>query len=83
MKDIQTHNAKIDLIKKLLDYANVADASYAMLHYIDKNEEIDYFLDELKSQNPNENVRPPARWIYADNIKLGYKKIMDNLPLMP
>lgn len=74
MKDIQTHNAKIDLIKKFLDYANVADASYAMLHYIDKNEEIDYFLDELKSQNPNENVRPPARWIYADNIKLGYKK---------
>ncbi len=31
MKDIQTHNAKIDLIKKLLDYANVADASYAKL----------------------------------------------------
>ena len=33
-KNIQTHNAKIDLVKKFLDYANIADASYAMLHYI-------------------------------------------------
>lgn len=32
-KNIQTHNAKIDLIKKFLDYANITDASYAMLHY--------------------------------------------------
>ena len=38
-KNIQTHNAKIDLIKKFLDYANCADASYAMLHYIRKNAE--------------------------------------------
>ena len=30
-----TQNAKIDLVKKFLDYANVADASYALLHYID------------------------------------------------
>ncbi len=30
-KNIQTYNAKIDLIKKFLDYANVADASYAKL----------------------------------------------------
>ncbi|WP_373277024.1 hypothetical protein, partial [Helicobacter cinaedi] len=37
------------------------------------NEEIDYFLDELKSQNPNDKVRPPARWIYADGIQLGYE----------
>lgn len=33
-KNIQTHNAKIDLVKKFLDYANCADASYALLHYI-------------------------------------------------
>ncbi|MBD5164688.1 hypothetical protein [Helicobacter sp.] len=33
-KNIQTHNAKIDLIKKFLDYANVADASYALLHFV-------------------------------------------------
>ena len=63
-----------DFIEQAKDYADVADASYAMLHYIKENEEIDYFLDELKSQNPNDKVRPPARWIYADNIKLGYKK---------
>ena len=29
-----TQNAKIDLVKKFLDYANIADASYALLHYI-------------------------------------------------
>ena len=63
-----------DFIEQLKDYVDVADASYAMLHYIDENEEIDYDLDERKSKNPNENVKPPARWIYADNIKLGYKK---------
>ena len=63
-----------DFIEQAKDYADIADASYAMLHYIKENEEIDYFLDELKSQNPNDKVRPPARWIYADNIKLGYKK---------
>lgn len=34
MKNIQTHNAKIDLVKKFLDYANIADASYALLHYV-------------------------------------------------
>ena len=33
-KDIRTHEAKIDLIKKFLDYANIADASYAMLEAI-------------------------------------------------
>ena len=62
-----------DFIEQLKDYADVADASYAMLHYIKENEEIDYFLDELKSKNPNESVKPPARWIYADGIKLGYE----------
>ena len=62
-----------DFIEQLKDYADIADASYALLHYIDENEEIDYFLDELKSKNPNESVKPPARWIYADGIKLGYE----------
>ena len=66
-----------DFIEQLKDYADVADASYALLHYIDENEEIDYFLDELKSKNPNESVKPPARWIYEDGIKLGYE-IKDN-----
>ena len=56
-----------DFIEQLKDYADVADASYAMLHYIDENEEIDYDLDERKSKNPNENVRPSPKWIYADN----------------
>ncbi|WP_199768795.1 methyltransferase [Helicobacter trogontum] len=36
-KNIQTHNAKIDLVEKFLDYANCADASYARLEYIYTN----------------------------------------------
>lgn len=53
MKDIQTHNAKIDLIKKLLDYANVADASYALLHYIQKNAENDIKNNVFKADGLN------------------------------
>ncbi|STQ84401.1 hypothetical protein [Helicobacter fennelliae] len=68
-----------DFIEQAKDYADVADASYAMLHYIKENEEIDYFLDELKSKNPNESVKPPARWIYADGIKLGYEIKEENI----
>ena len=67
-----------DFIEQAKDYADVADASYAMLHYIKENEEIDYFLDELKSKNLNESVKPPARWIYADGIKLGYEITKEN-----
>ncbi|WP_373365200.1 hypothetical protein, partial [Helicobacter cinaedi] len=37
------------------------------------NEEIDTFLDTMKANNPNPKVRPPARWIYADGIQLGYE----------
>ena len=33
-KNIKTHEADINLVEKFLDYANCADASYAMLHYI-------------------------------------------------
>ncbi|STP07404.1 hypothetical protein [Helicobacter fennelliae] len=62
-----------DFIEHAKDYADIADASYAMLHYIDNNEEIDTFLDTMKANNPNPKVRPPARWIYADGIHLGYE----------
>ena len=47
MKNIQTHEAKIDLIKKFLDHANIVDASYAMLHYIHENAEKDEKADHL------------------------------------
>ena len=33
-KDIRTHEADINLVKKFLDYAECADASYAFLKYI-------------------------------------------------
>lgn len=31
-KNIKTHEADLKLVQKFLDYANCADASYAMLH---------------------------------------------------
>ena len=63
-KDIQTHEAKIDLVKKFLDYANCADASYAMLESVfekaikdKKGNEIEKELDglKLKATTTNEN----------------------------
>lgn len=59
-------------VNKLKDYANIADASYAMLHYVNKNEVFDIKDDELRAKIPA--FTPKERWIYADNIKLGYKK---------
>ena len=38
-KNIQTHNADYKLTQKFLDYANCADASYAMLEYTKINAE--------------------------------------------
>ncbi|EJR6004986.1 hypothetical protein NXK53_001774, partial [Campylobacter jejuni] len=40
-KNIKTQEAKLDLITKFLDYANIADASYAMLQYVWENIEQD------------------------------------------
>ena len=51
-KDIQTEKAGEDLVKEFLDYADCADASYAMLHFVEQNEKIEYSLDKLKSENP-------------------------------
>lgn len=62
-----------ELTTQIKDYADCADASYAMLHFVEQNEKIDYSLDKLRSENPNESVRPPARWLYADGIKQGYE----------
>lgn len=39
MKNIQTDRADLKLVQKFLDYANVADAAYALLEYIHKNAE--------------------------------------------
>ena len=52
-----------DLISKFKDYADIADASYAMLHWINENEE-DGWFDKFKE-------RKPARWKFKDNIKSG------------
>ena len=52
-----------DLISKFKDYADIADASYAMLHWINENEE-DGWFDKFKDE-------PPARWKFKDNIKSG------------
>ncbi|WP_119312353.1 hypothetical protein [Helicobacter cinaedi] len=60
-----------DFIEQLKDYADVADASYAMLHYIDNNEVFDPRDDEFRAKIPA--FKPKERWIYADGIKLGYE----------
>ena len=59
-----------ELITRIKEYADVADASYAMLHYIEENEVFDIKDDEWKAKYSKE---PPARWIYADGIKRGYE----------
>ena len=52
-----------DLISKFKDYADIADASYAMLHWVNENEE-DGWFDKFKE-------RKPARWKFADGITKG------------
>ncbi|MBZ7936615.1 methyltransferase, partial [Campylobacter sp. B0100352/1] len=47
-----------ELISEIKDYADIADASYAMLHLIDKNDEKDFF----------DSVFTPPLWLYADGI---------------
>ena len=47
--NIATHEADINLVKKFLDYANVADASYALLEAVNgKFKDID---NEGKERN--------------------------------
>ena len=55
-----------DLISKFKDYADIADASYAMLHWVNENEENGWF-DKFKE-------RKPARWKFKDSITKGYEK---------
>ena len=55
-----------DLISKFKDYADIADASYAMLHWVNENEE-DGWFDKFKE-------RKPARWKFKDSITKGYEK---------
>ncbi|WP_171000103.1 hypothetical protein [Campylobacter taeniopygiae] len=47
-KNIKIQEAKLDLIAKFLDYANVADASYAILQYVFKG------IIKYKDNNNNE-----------------------------
>ena len=41
MKNIQTNEAKIDLVTKFLDYALCANASYALLESTHKNTKLE------------------------------------------
>ena len=66
-----------DFIEQLKDYADVADASYAMLHYIDNNEVFDPRDDEFRAKIPAFELQ--GRWIYADGIKLGYEIKKENI----
>jgi len=42
-----------DLISKFKDYADIADASYAMLHWVNENE-YDGWFDKFKERKPME-----------------------------
>lgn len=46
-----------ELIVKIKEYADIADASYAMLHYIEENDEAEDLLDDLF----NLVRKPPAK----------------------
>lgn len=60
-----------DFIEQLKDYADIADASYAMLHYVEENEVFDIDDDKFRANNTAFELQ--GRWVYADGIKLGYK----------
>ena len=59
-----------DLISKFKDYADISDASYAMLHWVNENED-DGWFDKFKDE-------PPARWKFADKITKGHEITEDN-----
>jgi len=59
-----------DLISKFKDYADIADASYAMLHWVNENEE-DGWFDKFRDE-------PPARWKFADKVTKGHEITEDN-----
>lgn len=52
-----------ELISQIKDYADIADASYAMLDLIDENDEKGFF----------DSAFTPPLWLYVDGIKLGYE----------
>ena len=60
-----------DMVNKIKDYADIADVAYAFFEYLDENE-IWSFSDKFH----NERIlkKPNPRWDYADEIKLGYEK---------
>ena len=66
-----------DFIEQLKDYADVADASYAMLHCIDENEVFDPRDDEFRAKIPAFELQ--GRWVYADGIKLGHEIKEENI----
>ncbi|AJD01837.1 hypothetical protein [Campylobacter lari] len=57
-----------ELISQIKDYADIADASYAMLDLIDENDEKGFF----------DSAFTPPLWLYADGIKLGYEISKEN-----
>ena len=55
--NIATHEADINLVKKFLDYANVADASYALLEAVNgKFKDIDNEGKEREKEGDKQNL---------------------------
>ena len=61
-----------EVIDKFKDYVDCTDTSYAMLHYVNENEVFDIGNDDFRAKIPVFKLQ--ERWVYVDNIKLGYKK---------
>ena len=67
-ENIQTHNADYKLTQKFLDYANCADASYALLQFIDDTIE---YKDKSKKDERGDGQKQYA--IYTDkNTNIDY-----------
>lgn len=67
-ENIQTHNADYKLTQKFLDYANCADASYALLQFIDDTIE---YKDKSKKDERGDEQKQYA--IYTDkNTNIDY-----------
>ena len=75
-------------IIKFKDYADIADASYAMLHWISENEKngLDDLYSKFGKENVPENIANSYKkqeiekpvWRYADGIKKGDEITEDN-----
>ncbi|WP_181882466.1 hypothetical protein [Helicobacter didelphidarum] len=74
----KTNEAKLDLVKKFLDYAHIANASYAMLHYTEKKYELgkDDKSDGLKLGDKLNNTTTNTTYARCIEARFNQDKII-------